>query len=99
MLPDYHEELRDGRTVVICDRCGAERHSGDWPDCRKDGSHSKGSGYDDALEPYFDHGLGAYITTRGERRKLISQKGLEDFKSERRKSREAGRIYVDLRRS
>ena len=102
--PEYHEELRtdpktkDQITVLICDECGGERVSGDWPDCRKDGNHTAGHGFDDPLEAYDDHNVDVNtrrITTRGERRAIMSKNHLEYVK----KGQRLGAIrYIDLGR-
>lgn len=57
-VPDYHEEIRDGVTVLICDACHGERRPGDWPHCdgKPDGHIPGHFGYD-AFEPYVDADL------------------------------------------
>lgn len=83
---------------MVCDRCGAELRIGDWPFCNGDkNQHVDARGFGDApLEAYFDEHIspeGAYITTRGQRRALMS-KGHLDYLDVSRKKR--GRIYICL---
>jgi hypothetical protein len=82
--PDYHEEVRevDGQTITvrICDVCGQERQHGDWPDCRKSGSHTPGTFGEEPIESYVDKNLAPEditITTRAERRKIMAKNNLE----------------------
>lgn len=78
-----------------CERCGAPLKVGDWPFCNGDPTqHVSGVTFgEEPLTPYFDHELGAEVRTRGERRALMRDKGLDyvDLSSKRR-----GKIYVTL---
>ena len=100
MLPEYHEVTVRGITTLVCNECGKPRVAGDWPDCRKDGSHSAGSFGEEPLEPYVDEHLtqdpnGVLITTRSQRTKLMDKHALVYHKN---KYITNGRRYVDLGR-
>lgn len=83
--PDYHTETRtatgsDGSVetleVLVCDDCKTVRYCGDWPIC----PHTPGIFGEDPIEPYFDEHItesGEWITTRGQRQKIMRQHGLE----------------------
>ena len=76
-----------------CDRCNAELKVGDWPFCPHEHVDHCQLG-EEPLEPYWDHNLApdpVYITTRGERRKLMSKNHLEylDVSSKKR----GGKLY------
>lgn len=64
-----------------CDDCGTILTVGDWPYCGGDPSkHVKDIGGYDPIEPYFDEDIterGEYITSVGQRRKIMSQNNLE----------------------
>ena len=78
---------------MICERCGKELQVGQWPWC----PHGDARGFGDLpLEPYWDENIspeGAYITSRGQRRALMS-KGHLDYLDVSKKKR--GRVYVCL---
>ncbi len=74
-----------------CDRCGAELRVGDWPFCPHGPAGRFG---DDPIEGYWDEHLApdpVYITTRGERRRLMSKNHLDylDVSSKKR----GGKLY------
>ena len=74
--PEWHEEVREGVTVFVCDDCGVVRGVGDWPYC----PHESGHFGEEPLEPYFDEHItarGEYITSRGQRRKIMDRDHLE----------------------
>lgn len=80
---------------ALCDKCGSEINVGDWPFCPHGPAGRFG---DDPIEPYWDENItqgGAMITTRGERRAIMSRAHL-DYLDVSKKKR--GRLYVDLHR-
>jgi hypothetical protein len=78
---------------MTCDKCGAELTIGAWPWC----PHQDAHGFGDApLEPYFDEHIsasGEYITSRGQRRAIMSKNHL-DYHDVSRKKR--GKTYFCL---
>lgn len=70
-----------------CENCGAEVQIGDWPYCPHEHVGSRWG--DDPLEPYWDEHIskeGAYITSRGQRRAIMSKNHLDylDVSSKKR---------------
>ncbi len=80
---------------MICERCGIKLKVGDWPFCSGDPTkHVSAIGFgEQPLTPYFDTELGAEVRTRGERRRLMREKGL-DYLDVSNKKR--GKVYVTL---
>ena len=84
-----------------CDSCGEMIQPGHWPFCPHeiltDGKCQLG---DEPIEPYWDENLGAdpvYITSRGQRRKIMREEGL-DYKTTDARRRMSGgkRLYFFL---
>lgn len=95
-FPEYHKETWDGREVLVCDACGAERTVGDWPTC----PHEKGHFGEDPLEPYDDDNLDAnpvHITTRAQRRAIMNKNHME-YRQKRTDLLPSSRIYIDMGR-
>lgn len=80
----------------MCEKCGKIVTIGDFPFCPHENAQGLTLG-EEPLEPYVDYNLGpepVTITTRGQRRKLMAEQGLE-FK--RKKEPKLGRVmYFDL---
>lgn len=80
-----------------CERCGLELQIGMFPFCHGDPmDHGKWYGAEEPIAPYFDEHIsaeGAEIRTRGERRRLMRQNGLE-YKDLSKAKR--GRVYAFL---
>lgn len=78
---------------MTCDKCGAELQIGAWPWC----PHGDARGFGDApLEPYFDEHIspsGEYITSRGQRRALMSKAHL-DYNDVDPSKKKRGRLYL-----
>lgn len=107
--PLYHEELKT-RTVDVegvqtteeyranvCDDCGKERFPGDWPHCPHGDARNFG---EKPLEPYFDEHIserGEWITTRGQRSKMMREGGLE-YRKKRTDLLPHGNGFVDMGR-
>lgn len=97
MFPDYiTEELPGGAQIHRCVDCKHVRTEGDWPSC----PHEEANFGEEPLEPYFDEHIsteGAWITTRGQRRKLMEEGGLE-YRKKRTDLLPSTRVYIDLGR-
>ena len=107
--PLWHEELRtrtvdvDGvetaeeYTAFVCDDCGQERRPGDWAWC----PHGDGRNFGEKpLEPYFDEHIterGEWITTRGQRQKLMREGGWE-YRKKRTDLLPSGNGFIDMGR-
>jgi hypothetical protein len=108
-LPEYHRQVRGGPVIIlrdeeviggwivlICDACGLERKPGDWPQC----PHIPGKFGDDPIEPYFDEHItesGEMITTKGQRRSIMSRNKLE-YRKKRTDLLTGQRIFFDMGR-
>ena len=83
--PDYVEvqDATTGETRRRCISCGKDRVVGDWPHC----PHGTAAFFgEEPLEAYIDENLttdvnGVEVTTRGQRRKLMSEHHLEYAKN------------------
>jgi len=95
-FPDYHEEVRDGEKVLVCDDCSTVRYAGDWPQC----PHVPGCFGEQPLEPYVDEHIAetpVRITSRGQRRAIMNRGHLE-FRKKRTDLLPSGTRYFDMRR-
>lgn len=63
---------RNGLTLVRCGACGTEYGIGDAVTC----PHGKAQPHR-GFEPYFDHGLGEYVTGWGDVRKAMRENHLD----------------------
>ena len=59
-----------------CPDCGEVMTIGSWPFCGDHGKPGPSKGY----EAHFDYGLGEYITTPGDRNKLLRPKWENDYR-------------------
>ena len=97
-FPDYHDEMRDGTLVRVCDACGGVRYSGDWPLC----PHPRIVRFGHApMESYVDENLttdpaGVEVTTWGQKLKLMDKEALVPHNN---RFVTHGRVYLDLGRS
>lgn len=95
-FPEYHEEVREGASVLICDDCKSVRVLGDWPSC----PHKKGHFGEEPLEPYIDEHILSepiLITSRGQRRAIMNREHLE-YRKKRSDLLPSRTTYFDMRK-
>ena len=87
--------------MSTCSECGGKIEVGDWPFCGGDpAAHVPAKHFgEEPLTPYYDEHIspeGAEIRTRGERRRIMRENGLDylDVSSKKR----GKRLYLDLGR-
>ncbi len=81
--------------MTTCDKCGAEYEAPAWPWC----PHGQVTSKSGEVPEYYDHGLDAVISTRGQRKVLERQLGVfpRDPISPGRTSERRDRIEADKR--
>jgi hypothetical protein len=64
--------------MSLCNRCGYDIQIGDWPLCDASKGYTHGiSVQTDVFKPYFDIGLGEYVTSFGHRETVRKSLGLD----------------------
>lgn len=76
---------------MTCEKCGKELAVGQWPWCPHADARQFG---EEPIQPYWDEHVcpeGAHITTRAERRRIMSQNNLEYLDVSKAKR---GKVFV-----
>jgi hypothetical protein len=79
-----------------CEKCNQEVSIGDWPWCPHGSAANFG---EESIEPYWDEMLlpdPVYITSRAQRRAIMSRNGIEYRK--KHESPPGSRVFIDMGR-